>query len=89
MKEKDFIRWTKYREKGKFKYTLFWCIYFIILINVVVSVSAIFRHKFIFDIENILISTIISGANGIFFGAMSWKNYEMKYTSYINSKNIV
>jgi hypothetical protein len=89
MKEKNFIQWTKYRKKGKFKHTLFWCIYFIILVNVVESVSAIIRHKFIFDIENIIIVTIVSGACGIFFGVMSWKNYEIKYTSYINSKKEV
>jgi hypothetical protein len=91
MKEKDFISWTrsKSRKKGKLKHTLIWCIYFILLVNVVESVSAIIRHKFIFDIENIFITTIISGVSGIYFGVMSWKNVEIKYANYINSKNKV
>jgi hypothetical protein len=87
MKEKEFVKWTKNRRIGQFKFTLGWCLYVIILISVVISVLNAIRHKFTFDVGNIVMLIIMSSAVGVFSGTMVWKNNETKYNDYLKKQN--
>ena len=86
MKDKEFIRWTKYRKIGQLKFTFLWMLYFIVMINVIVYVGDTIKNRFVFDIGDFLIRIIISGAFGIFSGTMMWKSNERGYKDYLNKK---
>jgi hypothetical protein len=88
MKEKQFISWSKIRKKGRFKYILFWCIYYCILINVIISVADVLRHSFKFEIITLIMRTVFCGVVGIYCGAMTWRGMEIKYFNYIKEQNV-
>ncbi|GAA0086329.1 hypothetical protein UT300007_27680 [Clostridium sp. CTA-7] len=83
MKEKEFIRWQKYRKIGQLKFTLLWSLYFIVMINIVIFVVYTIKGKFTFEIGDFLIRVIIGGLSGIFSGTMMWKSNEKDYVEHL------
>ncbi|MGH4121602.1 MAG: hypothetical protein ACREV6_01490 [Clostridium sp.] len=86
MKEKDFIRWSKFRKIGELKYILLFSVYFIIVTNIFTYTLS---HNFTFNIIRILGNFILCGSIGAIFGKIIWKNYEKRYEDYISSNSKV
>jgi hypothetical protein len=85
MKEKDYIRWRKFRKIGKLKYILLVSVFFIIVTNIFAYTLS---HNFTFSIMYILGSVILSGSIGVVFGKITWSRSEIMYQLYINNKKI-
>lgn len=83
MKQKEFIRWQKYRRIGQLKFILLWTLYFIVMINIVIFVGDTIKDKFTFQIEDFLIRVVISGLSCIFSGTMMWKSNEKDYIEHL------
>lgn len=89
MKQKEFIRWQKYRKIGQLKFTLLWTLYFIFMINIVIFVGDTIQDKFTFEIWDFLMTVIISGLFGIFSGTMIWKSNEKDYIEHLKKINSI
>ncbi|MDD7793894.1 hypothetical protein [Clostridium sp. 'White wine YQ'] len=82
--DKNFKSWSKFRKLGKSKYTVLWIIYFVFLINMFIGIGRLMEGKIMFNIQNIIIDTIIGIIGGIIIGKFSWNSSEVKYQKYIN-----
>lgn len=84
MKEKGFIRWSKFRKIGKFKCGLLFGAGFIVLAVVFDFLESIIEHGPIFNFEYISLYVIMYGGLGLFVGLVLWEDYEEKYSKYIS-----
>ena len=76
MKEKDFIRLSKYRKIGELIHILLLSVYFIIVTNIFAYTLS---YNSSFDIIRILVKAILAGSIGVVFGKITWKRSEIRY----------
>lgn len=87
MKEKEFIRWSKYRKIGQLNFILLGGLYFVVLVNLVIFIGDTIRGKYTFHTESFIVGCLISALMGLFSGAMIWKRFEVDYKEHLDKKS--